>query len=195
MNSIELFNKLFSMGFSFEKYKTRSDRQIGRMNTAWKVASEEIDKLPNELIQTINQPLKVLVIAENWCGDCGNGVPVISKLAEICDKWDYKIVGKDDIEDLLDTCFYSEGKIKIPTIIFATQKGEEIARWVERPKKSYFHMAKLKSMGLSKEEFIAKYKATPELQTENVAKEVLRELLFVAEKVGLITTVTYYNKK
>ena len=32
--------------------------------------------------------LKILVLAENWCGDCGNGVPVIARMAEYFSNWE-----------------------------------------------------------------------------------------------------------
>lgn len=195
MNIRGSFNTLFSKGFSFEHYKTRSDRQLGRMKVAWEAIEEELGSVTENRIKLINQSLKVLCIAENWCGDCGNTVPVISRMADKFHRWDFKIIGKDDIDEQSSQLYLSEGKPKIPLIIVADEEGNEILRWTERPKNSYLLISQLKEQKLDHDLYVAQFKSNPDLQPEKVAKAVLNDLLDITEKAGAIVYISSFNKK
>lgn len=193
---MDSFNHLFSMGFDYEFYKNRSDRQKPRMELAWETAEEEASKLPQELVDRLNVKLKVLLIGENWCGDCANGVPAMASLANRFDNWEFSIVGKDDLEDqsILEQ-YATAGRIKIPVIIFADEDGDEITRWVERPKRSYKLLYKIQEERLPKEEYIAKYKSTPELKTDSVVRETIRELVELAEYSAVLLRILPKKKR
>ena len=195
MSIRDSFNTLFSKGFSFEHYKTRSDRQIGRMKVTWAAIEAELGAVSESRLKIINQPLKILCIAENWCGDCGNTVPVISRMAEKFDLWDFKIIGKDDIDEGSAELYLSEGKPKIPLILVADERGNEILRWVERPKSSYLLISQLKEQKLDHDSYAQKFKSNPDLQPDRVAKVVLSELLDITEKAGSIVYISSFNKK
>ncbi len=195
MSIRDSFNTLFLKGFSFEHYKTRSDRQLGRMKVAWDIIEENLGSIPENRIKLINQPLKILCIAENWCGDCGNTVPVISRMADKFDRWDFKIIGKDDIDEGSAGLYLSEGKPKIPLIIVADEGGNEILRWVERPKSSYLLISQLKEQKLDHDLYVQKFKSNPDLQPDKVAKVILSDLLDITEKAGSIVYISSFNKK
>lgn len=182
MQKRDAFNELFATGFDYDFYRSRSDRQKPRMELSTTTTENELSKLSKEKIEKVNKKLKVLLIAENWCGDCANAVPVIAGIASKMDQWDFKIVGKDDIEneEILDH-YKTAGRMKIPVIIFADEDGDEVIRWAERPTRSYRILHDLSLRRLPKEEYMALYKSMPELKTDSVAKEIFKELLEKAE--------------
>ncbi len=190
MQRKEAFNRLFSMGFDFEFYKSRSDRQKPRMNLSLETTEKEVAKLTDEQLSKINQKMKVLLIGENWCGDCANAVPVIAGLASRMDNWEFKIVGKDDIKEeaILDH-YKTAGRMKIPVIVFADEDGDEVIRWSERPTRSYKLLYDLSLRRLPKEEYMALYKSMPELKTDSVAKEIFKELLAKAEHTAAMLKI------
>jgi hypothetical protein len=128
-------------------------------------------------------------IAENWCGDCGNGVPVISKLAEQVPEWEYRIASRDEFEYLVEEFYTTAGRKKIPVIIFADEDGDEINRWVERPRNSYEFLADLQAKRLPKEEYIREYKQNQEINVPGVSSFILDELLDHAAKAAAMVKI------
>lgn len=179
MKSKEVIDELFPKGISYEEYLKRSDSKVGKMKAGYE-ATETLLKDYKDLVDFVNRPMNVLLFAENWCGDCANGVPVIAKLAETCDQWNFKIIPKDDHEDVFVKYFTTAGKKKIPLLVFMDEENHEIARWFERPTETYKLVAKYKK--LPREEFLQKLRESPEFQVPGISKLVLEEVLAVAEK-------------
>ena len=119
---------------------------------AWAISEKEIKKFSQVQISRLNESLRVLCIAEPWCGDCANGVPIIAKLAGELDNWDFRIVPRDSFREEVDRFYTTAGRKKIPIVIFADEDGDEITRWIERPTRSYHLLGKLRDQNLSKEE-------------------------------------------
>lgn len=83
----------------------------------------------------LRAPLNVLVIAEPWCGDVVNNLPILIRLAaEAAGKLNVRIFLRDANLDVTDQ-FLNQGKYRsIPTIVFLDESLREIGRWHERPK-------------------------------------------------------------
>jgi len=158
-----------------------------------KLSYDETGKLLAEIDQksldTANGTIKVLCIAENWCGDCANGVPVIARLAEEMDQWDFKIAARDDHEELVELYYTTAGRKKIPVIVFADEDGDEICRWTERPLRSYQLLKELMEKKLPKEEYMSEYRKNPELKPPQVTENILTELLNLATRAATITAI------
>jgi hypothetical protein len=75
-----------------------------------------------------------LVLAESWCGDAAQIVPVINKMAEVSDKIDLRIVLRDENEDLMNL-FLTDGTKSIPKlIIIDKESGAVVGDFGPRPK-------------------------------------------------------------
>ncbi len=167
---------------SYEDYKRRSQKHRERMELHWNAADQAINKLSTEEKEWLNQKIKILSIAENWCGDCANDIPVISRMAQEFDTWDSRIVGREAFENEVVEHYLTAGRKKIPVIVFADDDGDEVVRWVERPTRSYRLQAKLQGERLPKEEYIQKYKSMKEFKPPSLTEEIFRELLDCATK-------------
>ncbi len=77
-----------------------------------------------------------LVIAESWCGDAAQVLPVINKLAELTAGIDLKIVLRDEHPELMGA-FLTNGSRSIPKLI-ACDLGinEVIHEWGPRPREA-----------------------------------------------------------
>ncbi|RAR71680.1 thioredoxin family protein [Flavobacterium aciduliphilum] len=74
-----------------------------------------------------------LVLAETWCGDAAQVLPVIHKMAEVNTNIDLKIVLRDEHEELMQL-FLTNGTQSIPKlIIIDTEKEDVIADFGPRP--------------------------------------------------------------
>ncbi|MCH8907970.1 MAG: thioredoxin family protein, partial [Candidatus Heimdallarchaeota archaeon] len=79
MDRRDTFNHLFDAGFDYETYAARSDRHDERMKTNYRITGEFLSENSVTNVEYINKSMKFLWIAENWCGDCGHGVPIIAR--------------------------------------------------------------------------------------------------------------------
>ena len=195
MKKQDSFNKLFENGISYEKYIKKSDGYRERMNDSWLASQKAVQRQSHEKISRMNEILHVLCIAENWCIDCANGVPVIVMLADRTPNWDFRIVSRDIFEKEFETFYTTAGRRKIPLILFSDEDGDEIMRWIERPMRSYQLLGILRDQNLPKEEFIQKYNDTVELQPPFVSEEILNELIYVANKAASIVHVNSPPRK
>lgn len=74
-----------------------------------------------------------LVIAEGWCGDAAQLLPIFNKMSEVSDHIDLKIVFRDENEDVMDL-FLTNGNKSIPKLIILDKNSlDVIADWGPRP--------------------------------------------------------------
>lgn len=195
MRKRDIFNKMFESGISYEEYTKKSDRYVERMKESWFIIAKEVKEISLAQISSLNVKLHVLCIAENWCSDSANGVPVIARLAEECNNWDFRIVPRDNFTEEVERIYTTVGRKKIPLIIFADEEGDEIIRWVERPTRSYHLLGILRDQNLSKEEFLEQYNALNEFKNPSISLEILRELIVVADKASAIVHINSPKRK
>jgi len=74
-----------------------------------------------------------LVIAEGWCGDAAQILPILNKMSEVSDNIDLKVVFRDDNEALMNL-FLTNGNKSIPKLIILDKNSlDVIADWGPRP--------------------------------------------------------------
>ena len=84
-----------------------------------------LENLPKEYIW--------LILAESWCGDAAQILPVINKMAEVSNKIDLKIALRDENEDLMNL-FLTDGSKSIPKLIIINKEtGSVIGNFGPRP--------------------------------------------------------------
>ena len=94
-----------------------------------------------------------IVIAEPWCGDGAQNIPVLAKIASTSDKIDLKIILRDENPEIMEA-FLTDGKKAIPKLICIDPRHNKlIGTWGARP----FNMQQLfvhckESNGRSKED-------------------------------------------
>lgn len=75
--------------------------------------------------------LRLLVLSEDWCGDCVSVVPVIARLAEQAGV-DLRVLGRDANDDIIDAHLTS-GTKSIPVVMVLDAGLRELAWWGPRP--------------------------------------------------------------
>ena len=75
---------------------------------------------------------KLLVIAEDWCGDASNTVPIIAKLAQSVPGLELRVIQRDANPELMDQ-YLTNGSRSIPIVIALDESYQEIGHWGPRP--------------------------------------------------------------
>ena len=75
---------------------------------------------------------KLLVIAEDWCGDASNTVPIVAKLADMVPSFELRVLARDGHPELMDQ-YLTNGSRSIPIIIALNDDFEELGHWGPRP--------------------------------------------------------------
>lgn len=74
----------------------------------------------------------LLVLAEDWCGDAVNTVPVIQRLVESAPALDLRILARDENPDLMDAHLTGTSR-SIPVVMLLDDRYEERGWWGPRP--------------------------------------------------------------
>ncbi|WP_010522738.1 thioredoxin family protein [Aquimarina agarivorans] len=113
------------------EYSKLNDRRMKRLDKTIK-----IDASISEKIRNVASPIKWVVLTESWCGDAAQSLPVINKLAELNENIDFRVVLRDENDDLMNQ-FLTNGGKSIPKLIaFDAKKNEIINSWGPRPTKA-----------------------------------------------------------
>jgi hypothetical protein len=75
---------------------------------------------------------KLLVIAEDWCGDASNTVPIVAKLADMSPGLELRIILRDENPEVMDQ-YLTNGARSIPIVIALNDDLQEIGHWGPRP--------------------------------------------------------------
>jgi len=78
-------------------------------------------------------PLQVLAIVEDWCPDVALNVAMLAKIADEVPGMELSLVRRDENAELMDA-YLSEGRRRVPTIVFMDMTFRELARWSGRSK-------------------------------------------------------------
>ena len=114
-----------------EKMLRYTASNIKRMDAILQYITIE-SKLYN-LLQSVSTRWTWLVLAEPWCGDVAQILPVLYTIASCTDSIDFKILQSDSHPQILDQ-YMTEQSRSIPILLcLATDTLQEIGRWGPRP--------------------------------------------------------------
>jgi hypothetical protein len=121
----------FEQGMTYDAYKAQMTRNQERF-----VANEqELVLEPADLaaFKSLPQPLNVLIIAEDWCGDVINNLPILGRIAAESGKLNLRVFLRDQNLDLIDQ-YLKQGQFRsIPVFVFFDDQFREIGHFTERP--------------------------------------------------------------
>jgi Thioredoxin len=75
---------------------------------------------------------KLLVVAEDWCGDASNTVPVLAKLVDTVPGLELKVILRDAHPEVMDR-YLTNGSRSIPVVIALDEEYRELGHWGPRP--------------------------------------------------------------
>lgn len=132
----------FAQGMTYDEFKqqmTRNRERLEANERSVQLRAEDLAAFKN-----LPQPLGVLVLAEDWCADVIDNLPVLERIAQESGKLTPRIFLRDQHPDLMDQ-YLKDGQFRsIPVFVFFDQQFNEIGRFIERPESVTARRAELR---------------------------------------------------
>ena len=121
----------FDKGLTYEAYKDQMTRNRDRLEE--NEQRVELGKEDLAAFRALPRPVKVVVLAEDWCGDVIANLPVLGRLAKESGKLDVRVFLRDQNDDIMQG-YLNKGQFKsIPVFVFFDDGFRELGHWIERP--------------------------------------------------------------
>lgn len=121
----------FAQGMTYDAFKAQMTRNQERFAANERNLSLDADDLAT--FQALPTSLYVLVLAEDWCGDVIDNLPILGRLAAESGKLNVRVFLRDQNLDIMDQ-YLKEGQFRsIPVFVFFDESFNEIGRFIERP--------------------------------------------------------------
>ena len=121
----------FSTGMTYEEYKDQMTRNRDRVDA--NEARVAIDPDDLAAFRALNGPVRVMALAEDWCGDVIANLPVLGALARESGTLDVRVFLRDQHKDLMQR-YLNQGKYEsIPVFAFFDDTFKELGVFTERP--------------------------------------------------------------
>lgn len=76
---------------------------------------------------------RLLVIAEDWCGDSANTIPYLARLVDQVPNLEMRIVDSSVGRPVMEAHRTPDGRAATPTVVVLDAAGAQVGCWVERP--------------------------------------------------------------
>ncbi len=129
-----------------------------------------------EALEDMGRNWNLLAIAEDWCGDASNLLPVFGRLARDSDWIDLRIVKRDESPELMDR-FLTNGSRSIPIVVIMDDDFGPVGRWGPRPVELQEFVLRVKKKGDLEPRQI--YKETRRWYAKDRGRTTLREVLAI----------------
>ena len=77
-------------------------------------------------------PRRLLVLAEDWCGDASNTIPILAKLVDTVPGLELRVLRRDEHPEVMDR-YLTNGARSIPIVIALDSAFREVGHWGPRP--------------------------------------------------------------
>jgi hypothetical protein len=122
---------------------------------------------------------RLLVIAEDWCGDASTTVPVLARAAEEIPGLELRIIRRDEHPEVMDR-YLTNGARSIPIVVALDADFRELGHWGPRPRE-------LQAWVMANRDVIPKKELYPQVRrwyARDRGETTLREVLAMAMGEG-----------
>jgi hypothetical protein len=165
----------FATGLTYDEYKRQMTRNLDRIEANEGRVAIDPDDL--EAFRSLNGPIHVLALAEDWCGDVIANLPVLGALVRQSGTLDLRIFLRDQNKDLMQR-YLNQGKFEsIPVFAFFDDAFNELGVFTERPASvTERRVEQRKQIHAEHPEFGA-YGGSPDALAEDVRARLTAEIM------------------
>jgi hypothetical protein len=166
------FRSLWDQAIPFDAYVAASTQHRGLWEGLYRTA-----RLPEWALGALpaGARRRLLVLAEDWCGDASNTVPVLARLADAVPGLELRVLRRDEHPAVMDG-YLTNGSRSIPIVIALDESFNELGHWGPRP-------AELQSWVLANRLALPKAELYPQVRrwyARDRGESTLREVLATA---------------
>lgn len=164
------FCSLWSNAKTFDGFVREAEENTGLWEGVYRTTT--IPRWAVEFIRERGEGIRLLILAEDWCGDAANTVPVLAKLGAEVEGVDVRIIRRDENPEVMDR-YLTNGARSIPIAILLDDDFKEIGHWGPRPEE-------LQRWVMDNKGTIPKEKRYPKVRrwyAQDKGESTLRELL------------------
>jgi len=123
------FRILWDQALTFDAFVAASTKHRGLWEGLYRTA-----RLPDWAVAAVpaGEERKLLVLAEDWCGDASNTVPILARLADTVPGLELRILLRDTNPEVMDR-YLTNGSRSIPIVIALDRDFREVGHWGPRP--------------------------------------------------------------
>ena len=124
------FRTLWNNALSFDAFLAASPQHQGLWEGLYQIA-----RLPEWATRPLPAGVarKLVVIAEDWCGDASSTIPILAKLAATVPGLELRVILRDQNPDVMDR-YLTNGSRSIPIVIALDEEFRELGHWGPRPR-------------------------------------------------------------
>ena len=129
MNDLD-FHGLWDTALTYDEFVKQSTEHCALWTGVYRLA--RIPPWALERACERGRKFRVLVLAEDWCGDASNTIPYVAKLGAEARCLEMRILRRDEHPAVMDR--YLTGSARaIPIVIVLDEEWHEIGHWGSRP--------------------------------------------------------------
>ena len=123
------FRSLWETALPYDDFVAASTQHCGLWEGVYKFA-----RLPewSNGLDLGATPRRLLVLAEDWCGDASNTIPVLARLADQVPGLELRVLRRDEHPAVMDA-YLTNGARSIPIVIALDADFGELGHWGPRP--------------------------------------------------------------
>lgn len=124
------FRNLWDNALTFEAFLASTTQHRGLWEGIYTIA-----RLPGWAVDAVpaGAERKLLVIAEDWCGDASSTIPIVAKLTDTVPGLELRVLLRDQHPEVMDR-YLTNGSRSIPIVIALDAQFRELGHWGPRPR-------------------------------------------------------------
>jgi hypothetical protein len=123
------FEALWNGAQSYDEFVAASEQHKGLWEGIYRIM-----RVPDWAFQAVppGTRRRLLVIAEDWCGDASSTIPILARFADTVPGMQLRVVRRDEHPELMDR-YLTNGARSIPIVIVLDESFRELGHWGPRP--------------------------------------------------------------
>jgi len=123
------FASLWDQALTYDRFVAASQEHRALWTGIYRTA--HIPAWAKDELAKLGRRFRLVVLAEDWCGDASSTVPVLARWAEETGT-ELRILRRDEHPEVMGA-YLSSGARAIPVVVVLTDQMEEIGHWGSRP--------------------------------------------------------------
>jgi Thioredoxin len=123
------FRELWDVAMSYERFVAESEHHRGLWEGIYRIM-----RVPEWAFESVppGTRRRLLVIAEDWCGDASSTIPIVARFADTVPGMELRLLRRDEHPELMDR-YLTDGARSIPIVIALDDSFRELGHWGPRP--------------------------------------------------------------